>query len=160
MYHLSSRPSVAQCPKILLLSISATLVLLTGCGNKEKPAAKESEIASSTTVNKPQLSGVPVPNEEPSEEVLRKLEFQRYEDIEDAGGLPVTVSATNQALLLRPKLYEVRKDSCSPTPQSPPGWYECSLTIKISLAADGSDPSEQGERIGVKWDPSGEWVLQ
>ncbi|MFP5431343.1 MAG: hypothetical protein ACLGHE_10245, partial [Gammaproteobacteria bacterium] len=65
-----------------------------------------------------------------------------------------------KSLTLHPTLHEVRKDSCTPTPQAPAGWYECSLTIKVSLAEDGSDPSEQGERIGVKWDPAGKWVLQ
>lgn len=101
------------------------------------------------------------PPGEPPEEVLRKLEFERYEMIEKAGGMPVTVTATGRQLVLKPKLYSVRKESCRPTPQAPDGWYECSLTIRLSLAADGRDPSEQGERIGVKWDGSkAEWVLQ
>lgn len=106
------------------------------------------------------ISLVPPPGE-PPEEVLRKLEFERYELIEKAGGMPVTVTATGRQLVLKPKLYSVRKESCRPTPQAPDGWYECSLTIRLSLAADGRDPSEQGERIGVKWDGSkAEWVLQ
>lgn len=101
------------------------------------------------------------PPGEPSEAVLRALEFQRYAAIEKAGGLPVTITATGRQLVLKPKLYSVRKESCRPTPQAPAGWYECSLTIRLSLAADGSDPSEQGERIGVKWDgKKAEWVLQ
>lgn len=108
----------------------------------------------------PTPTGVPVPDEEPSEEVLRKLEFARYAEIDRMGGLPVTVTATGRSYILRPKLYAVRKESCTPTPQSPPGWYECSLTITLSLAEDGRDPSDQGERIGVKWDPKGEWVTQ
>ncbi len=109
---------------------------------------------------KTQSSGVPVPAEEPSEEVLRELEFRRYEAIERAGGLHVTVTATGKSLTLHPKLYAVRKQSCKRTAQRPAGWYECSLIIKVSLKADGRDPSEQGERIGVKWDPKGKWVLQ
>ncbi len=101
------------------------------------------------------------PPGEPPEAALRKLEFQRYEMIEKAGGIPVTITATGRQLVLKPKLYSVRKKSCRPTPQAPDGWYECSLTISLSLAEDGSDPAEQGERIGVKWDGSkAEWVLQ
>lgn len=92
--------------------------------------------------------------------MLRELEFQTYAEIEKMGGLPVTMTATGKSLTLHPKLYAVRKDKCTPTPQAAAGWYECELTIKISLSPDGSDPSEKGERIGVKWDPKGEWVRQ
>lgn len=126
------------------------------------PEAPSSE-ASSSGASSPQTLtdiGVPVPAEEPSEEVLRKLEFARYDAINKMGGMPVTVTATGRSYILRPTLYAVRKESCTPTPQAPAGWYECSLTITVSLADDGSDPSEQGERIGVKWDPKGEWVTQ
>lgn len=97
----------------------------------------------------------PAPHEPPGD-VVRKLEFQRYEEIEKAGGLPVTITATGKSLVLHPKLYEVRKDSCVPVVYRP-GAYECHLTIKVSLEPDGSDPKEQGERIGVRWQ-DGEWV--
>lgn len=112
------------------------------------------------TPSAPVAAMAPAPGE-PPEDVLRKLEFQRYEAIERMGGLPVTVTATGRQLVLKPKLYSVRKEDCTPTPQAPAGRYECSLTISVSLAKDGSDPSEQGERIGVKWDGrKAEWVLQ
>jgi hypothetical protein len=102
----------------------------------------------------------PAPGE-PPEKVLQKLEFQRYEAIRKMGGVPVTVTATGRQLVLNPTLYSARKESCQPTPQAAVGWYECSLIIRVSLAADGSDPSEQGERIAVKWDGKlAEWVLQ
>lgn len=143
-------------------SIGSLLLLLAACGKAPVPAPPQQPpvaAAPATPVASVPVP-VPVPDTEPSEEVLRRLEFQRYEAIERAGGMPVTITATGRSLTLHPKLHEVRKESCRRSPQSPPGWYECSLTIKLSLKPDGRDPTEQGERIAVKWSPSGAWVLQ
>jgi hypothetical protein len=76
--------------------------------------------------------------------------------------MPVTLTATGKSLTLHPKLYEARKEkNCDPTPQRPAGWYECHLILKLSLSPGGRDPSEKGERLGVKGDPKkGEWVRQ
>lgn len=104
----------------------------------------------------PKTPVVPAPHEPPGD-VVRRLEFYRYEEIEKMGGLPVTITATGQNLVLHPKLYSVRKDSCLVVPRRPDA-YECHLTIKVSLDPDGRDPTEQGERIGVRW-LDGEWVL-
>jgi hypothetical protein len=145
---------------VLVLCALMLMTATTGC---ERKTAEKVGIASplpTAQIIDPRVATAPVPTEEPSEEALRTLEFKRYEEIELAGGLPVTITATGRSLTLHPKLYEVRKQSCKPTPQAPPGWYECSLTIKLSLKPDGSNPSEQGERIGVKWDTRGMWVLQ
>ncbi len=61
--------------------------------------------------------------------------------------------------MLHPKLYEVHKEKCKRQPQTPSGAYECELRILISLSANGSNPSEQGERIGIKRDSKGAWIL-
>lgn len=145
-----------------------SVLVLAGCSREAPPAAAGTELASLASLA-PADAGLSVaesaPEEaaapgEPPEEVLRKLEFQRYREIEKAGGLPVTVTATGRQLVLKPKLYSVRKEDCKPMPQSSAGWYECSLTISVSLAEDGSDPSEQGERIAVRWDGrKKDWVL-
>lgn len=104
-------------------------------------------------------SPYPPPPGEPSEADLSRLEFQTYNDIKKAGGMPVTVTATGKSLTLRPTLYSVRKESCKRLPHTPDGTYECSLIISLSLEEDGSNPSEQGERITVKWDgAAGEWT--
>lgn len=154
---------------------AVSLLMLVGC-SREEPAAGSvktepsslasiaEEVSQGSEPEKPPESGIveltPPPGE-PPEDVLRKLEFQRYAMLEAAGGLPVTVTATGRQLVLKPRLYSVRKESCQPSPQTPAGRYECSLTISVSLAEDGSDPSEQGERISVKWDGrKKEWVLQ
>lgn len=135
-------------------------LLLSACSGNEstaEPTTEASAQAKPTATITRQIS----PTGEPSEEVLQRLEFQRYAELEKAGGIPVTISATGQQTILRPKLYSVRKDECTPTPQAPVGWYECSLTISLSLAEDGSNPSEQGEGFSVKWDSeSGTWVPQ
>lgn len=86
------------------------------------------------------------------------MKAEANDAIEKSGGVPVVITASGQQVTLHPKLYNVRKDSCKKTPQGPLGWFECSLTITLSLKEDGSDPSEQGKRIGVKWDSKGEWV--
>lgn len=106
---------------------------------------------------------IPAPDAEPSEAVLRKLQFQQYEEIEKAGGLPLTVSASGKSFTLRIKLYEVRKEGCKPSPQSPKGSYECNLLLTSSWSKDGGlsydEPSEKGARFGVKWDAeAGAWV--
>lgn len=102
--------------------------------------------------------GIPVPAEGPPPEVVSALMFTQYERIEKAGGLPVTLTATGKSMVLHPKLYQARTDSCVAYPQAPRGEYECHLTIQLSLSADGSDPSWKGERLHVEWDAvEGKW---
>jgi len=144
-----------------------SMLLVTACSEKDKPKNEDS-IATSAALSPTQNAGttaVPVPEEEPSDAVVRELMFEEYRELEKAGGLPVTATATGQNLTIRAKLFDARKEKCTPSPQDPPGWYECELTITLSLATGGKDPankkpSEQGARIGVKWDPSGKWVAQ
>lgn len=128
-----------------------------GCSKQAPPAPKVAVAPPSA----PAATPVPPewPDEEPSEEVLRTLEFSRYAALEAQGGLPLQSTNTGRSIVLHPKLYEVHKEKCKRQPQSPPGEYECELRILISLAPDGSNPSEQGERIGVKRDAKGEWIL-
>ena len=126
-------------------------------------AAMDTENLQATTQCTPRAQvaepkGIPVPEEEPSERVVRKLVFEQYQAIKDAGGLPVMSTATGRQTVLNPTVYDVRKETCARIPQSPPGNYECEVMIRMSLSPDGSDPSEQGARISVKWDPSGKWV--
>jgi len=102
-----------------------------------------------------------VPDGEPPADVVRRLEYARYKQIEDAGGMPVTMTATGQGITLHPKLYDVRKEKCTPSPQQPKGHFECEMTIRLTLMEGDDEPSEQGERIGIQWDGrKGEWVLE
>ena len=142
----------------------AAVLLASGCSKgKPEPPTKPLAAAPSPAPTAAKAStGVPVPSEEPSEAVLSKLAFELYDQIEKAGGMPVTLTATGKSLTLHPKLYEARKEkNCDPTPKRPAGWYECHLILKLSLSPGGRNPSEKAERLPVKWDPKkGEWVRQ
>jgi hypothetical protein len=132
-------------------------ILLIGCSKQAPPPPKVAAAASPAPA-----AAAKAPDwvdEEPSEEVLRTLEFSRYAAIEAQGGLPLQSTNTGRSIVLRPKLYEVHKEKCKRQPQTPPGAYECELRILISLAPDGKKPSYQGERIGVKRNSKGDWVL-
>lgn len=150
--------------KPIQLIILASFAISAGCSRKEQPpAATHTPVAAARELLLARPATVPVPNEEPPADVVERLIFEQYAALEKMGGLPVTFTATGRAHTLRAKLFAARKESCTPSPQQPAGNYECSLTITLSLAADGNDPalqkpSEQGARIGVKWDPSGKWV--
>lgn len=68
------------------------------------------------------------------------------------------MTATGKTIVVHPKLYLVEVEECKPSPQAPPGDYECSLRIQLSLAPDGRDPSWQGERISISWNgDKGSW---
>ncbi|MEO8366556.1 MAG: hypothetical protein ABI538_10155 [Pseudoxanthomonas sp.] len=146
------------------LAIGLLTLLVVGCSRNEIQQPTSSVDAQIPPQNS-QIEGVAVPTEEPPNDVVRDLIFEEYRQIEDAGGIPATVTASGKGIQLRAKLFDANKQKCKRTPQSPPGWYECDLLIKVSMTGDGSDPaneepSEQGARIGVKWDPSGKWVRQ
>lgn len=136
------------------------LALLAACEREQAVDPSKHEPPSETTAEIP----VPVPEGEPPADVVRALMFEEYEDLEKLGGMPATVSASGKQLLLRAKLFEATKKECRPQPQRPAGEFECSLTILVSMTGDGSDPanetpSEQGARIGIRWDPAkGKWV--
>lgn len=136
------------------------LALLAACEREQAVDPSEQEPPSETTAE----ASVPVPEGEPPADVVRALMFEEYEELEKLGGMPATVSASGKQLLLRAKLFEATKKECRPQPQRPAGEFECSLTILVSMTGDGSDPanetpSEQGARIGIKWDPAqGKWV--
>lgn len=147
-----------------LMAIVLLALLVAGCSRNNTPQPTSS-VATPIAPQNSHSDGVPVPTEEPTDDVVRDLIFEEYRQIEEAGGIPATVTASGKDIRMRAKLFHAEKEKCKRTPQSPPGWYECELLIKVSMTGDGSDPanekpSEQGARIGVKWDPSGKWVRQ
>ena len=156
----SSVGVVAKC----LLAVSLALCV-AACTDSSSSGAAETvsgAVAADHASSAP--AGHPVPAGEPPADVVRDLMFEEYAELEKAGPMPATVTASGQALKLRAKLFDARKEECRPRPQQPPGRYECTLTIKLSLTGDGSDPareepSEQGARLGVTWDAAaGRWV--
>lgn len=147
-------------------------LFMAGCSKNKDPNSEPS--ISSQSVSTPQDSeaedtpaseDVPAPEDEPSNTVVRDLIYEQYDEIDKMGGLPVTATASGKSFQLRAKLFDAKKEACTRTPQTPPGWYTCVLTIRTSLTSNGTEPteedsSEQGARIGVKWDKSGKWVRQ
>lgn len=108
--------------------------------------------------------GVPVPDGEPSAADVRRLAFETYQRLEDAGGLPATFTPTGAPVLIRAKLFDARKDSCRRLPQTPPGRWECTAELQLAVCNDDCDPSQgtpssKGERIFIRWDTAGRWVL-
>jgi hypothetical protein len=93
---------------------------------------------------------------EPDEATLRRIEFDRYAQIERLGGMPLVVTQTGQRITLHPKLYDVRKEECHRLPQATGEW-ECGVTITLSLRP-GDSPGSQGERVFVRRGPAGDWV--
>ena len=154
-------------PKILLIAATVAL-MLSACSkaDADRNAMRDTQKQKVTTLNASAPKLIPAPDTEPSEAVLRKLQFQENDEIEKAGGLPLTVTASGKSFTLRIKLLDVHKEkSCDPTPQAEKGWFECHLILTSSWSTNGGvsydKPSDKPARFGVKWDGKlGEWVRQ
>ncbi len=95
---------------------------------------------------------------EPDEATLRRLDMARADAIEKAGGMPVVITQTGTRATLHPKVWTVHKDECHKATY-PVGSWDCSLSITITLVAGDQNPLPQGERISVRRNAQGEWVL-
>lgn len=157
------RKSTAGQARILSRVAVALLGLALVACSRDEPPAPAVDVVAAAPPAEAKPAEVPVPEGEPPADVVRDLMFEEYAELEKAGPMPATVSASGRQLQLRAKLFDARKTECRPRPQRPAVEFECSLTILVSMTGDGSDPaqeepSEQGARIGIKWDPSGKWV--
>ncbi|WP_162348445.1 hypothetical protein [Pseudoxanthomonas gei] len=100
-----------------------------------------------------------VPADEPSASDVRRIAIERYERIEQAGGLPMTLTATGQPLLLHAKVFDARKESCRRLPGAKPGEWECEAELMMGLCNGDCDPADEeplpkGERVAIRWDPA------
>lgn len=100
----------------------------------------------------------PVPDDEPSAADVRRIAIERYERLEQAGGLPVTMTATGQSMVLHSKVFDARKESCRRLPSAKPGEWECEAELMMGLCSGDCDPSAEeplpkGERVFIRWDP-------
>lgn len=98
-----------------------------------------------------------VPDEEPSAEDVRRISIEMYERLENAGGLPVTVTATGQSMVLHSKVFDARKESCRRLPGAKPGEWECEAELMMAICRGNCDPSAEepspkGERVRIRWD--------
>jgi len=143
--------------RLIAIALACGLAL-AGCGKTPTPAAA-AKGAGTQAAAEVKPKGKPEPAEEPSERVLTKLLMKDYQLINEAGGMPVVVTATGKELVLKPKLYDARKDSCRKMSENIGGGYECSMIVMITLKDDGSKPKQSGERVRVYWDAEeGEWA--
>lgn len=102
-------------------------------------------------------SGAPVPDAEPSAADVRRIAFDIYERLEKDGGLPATMTATGQSMVIHAKVFDARKESCRRLPQAKPGEWECEAELMMALCTGNCDPSDEeplpkGERLPVRWD--------
>ena len=103
-------------------------------------------------------NAVPIPEGEPSEADVRRIITEQYEQIDKAGGLPVTMTATGQSAVLRGKVFEARKESCRKLPGAEPGEWECSANLMVGLCSGDCDPAREeplphAERVRIRWNP-------
>ncbi|MEO6104187.1 MAG: hypothetical protein ABIP44_11185 [Pseudoxanthomonas sp.] len=103
------------------------------------------------------VAEVPVPDQEPSAADVRRIAIDRYERLEQAGGLPVTMTANGKSMVLHAKVFDARKESCRQLPRAKPGEWECEAELMMGLCSGDCDPSAEeplpkGERIGIRWD--------
>jgi hypothetical protein len=108
---------------------------------------------------KPVATDATVPTSEPSDADVKRAFFDRYERLEAAGGLPVTMTANGVSTVLRAKLYDARKESCIQLPVAAPGEWRCDAVLMVAICSGDCDPSLQepsptGERIDIRWDPA------
>lgn len=103
--------------------------------------------------------------EEPSEAVLKKFMFAAYKKMDDAGGVPMTVTASGKGGNVRLKLYDVRKTDCKliDIPSvAPRGKFECTVNLQVKMWWDGQrepdHPSDDNKRIDVIQNDDGEWL--
>ena len=111
------------------------------------------------------VAGEPVPDHEPSDDDVRRLVIELYEQIEDAGGFPMTVTATGKAVVIHSKVFSVQKESCRKEVRAKPGEWTCEAALMMAMCSGDCDPSREepsskGERIPVVWDAAkGEFGL-
>lgn len=116
-------------------------------------------VAAAAQVGSAPVADALVPDEEPSAADVRRLSIERYERLEETGGLPATMTATGQSMVLHAKVFDARKESCRRLPGAKPGEWECEAELMMGLCAGDCDPSAEeplpkGERVFIRWDPA------
>ena len=138
----SVMPTIDTGPRAILL-LALTGLLVAGCSRR---AAAQP----------------PPPAQEPPEQVLRELITRQYEAIYDLGGLPVTVTANGYSGKLLAKIYSARKNRCVQGPPLPPGVFDCSLDLMVTMWWKGrrepSEPGQHAARLKVVQDANGVWL--
>lgn len=148
---------------VLAAPLLAFFLALGACSKKPPEPARTPKQATAEQAE----SSAPVRTsfEEPPEDVLRKFMFKAYEDMDAAGGVPMTATASGTSGRVRMKLYEVRKTDCKliGIPSiAPAGMFDCTVNLKVKMWWDGqrepSEPSDDNKGIFVVQDDRGNWL--
>jgi len=146
---------------IQAISLLALCLALAACGKKAPdPVHTPKQAKSAESTAAPARTSF----EEPPEDVLKEFMLKAYEKLADAGGLPVTATATGTSGRIRVKLFEVRKSDCKMIDPSiaRPGKFDCTVNLQVKMWWDGqlepSEPSEDNKRIDVIQDDRGNWL--
>ncbi len=161
----SVMPTIDTGPRAIVL-LALTGLLVAGCSRRAAappptpiPSASAGPAAVAATSPPPQP---PPPAQEPPEQVLRELITRQYEAIYDLGGLPVTVTANGYSGKLLAKIYSARKNRCVQGPPLPPGVFDCSLDLMVTMWWKGrrepSEPGQHAARLKVVQDANGVWL--
>ncbi len=137
------------------------VLVLPACSKGKPEAAAESaapaKAAAEAPAPAPAVASRPAPPDGPSEDELFTFLSAEYERIRDAGGMPVTVTASGKSTVLQPRVYSLTKEGCRPVPRQP-DHFECSVVAMVTFMERDRDPKSHGERIHVRWDPvQGVW---
>ncbi|MCR6686731.1 MAG: hypothetical protein NVV65_10420 [Pseudoxanthomonas sp.] len=97
------------------------------------------------------------PQAEPSDADVRRIVMERYERLEEAGGLPLASGENGQQLVLYGHVFEARKRSCRKLAASSPFDWECTADLMMGICAGDCDPAAEepaskGERVSIRWD--------
>lgn len=135
----------------LLLAVLVGVTNLAACSRKQTPSTPASGKADATQGSKPAPG-------EPPEDVLIAIQTAQYEQINKAGGMPVTVTATGRSTVLKPKIWSAKKDAPCRAVPGQADTFECSLNMMVTLREGDNKPGKHAERLYVHWDgTNGEW---
>lgn len=152
---MSTPSSTPLCPWRPWLWAAA--LLLSACSRDKPEAAPAAPTPVKAAAPAPVAAARPAPPEGPSEDELLAFLSAEYERIRDAGGLPVTVTASGKSTVLQPRVYSLTKTGCRPVPRRPDE-LECSVVAMVTFREGDRKPGEHGERIYVRWDAAqGVW---
>lgn len=144
-------------PSATLPWLCAMVLLLPACSKGKPEAAGAAPAKPAATTPGPATGGRPAPAEGPTEDELLAFLSAEYQRIRDAGGMPVTVTASGKSTVLQPRVYSLRKTGCKPVPRKPDE-LECSVVAMVTFMERDREPKSHGERISVRWDPAqGAW---
>ena len=136
---------------LFLLVVLVGVTVFAVCSRAQAPSTPSSGKAAARQDLKPAPG-------EPPEHVLIAFQRAEYEQINKAGGMPVTVTASGRSAVLKPKIWSAKKDAPCRAVPGESDTFECSLNMMVTLREGDNKPGKHAERLYVHWDGAkGEW---